>query len=239
MLNEISEYCKALRLSKNIVENCKTTEAESYEEFLMKILKSEVEHRKEARTNLLLKRAGFNKLKTFRDYDFKEITLPESLNLNDLKELSFLDNKENLIMYGNVGTGKTHLATALGVEACMNGKKVGFYTTAGLVNQLSESKSNGKLTSLLKKLKNLDLLICDEWGYVPLSREGSQLLFEVISDSYEKRSLIITTNLEFSKWANVFYDEKMTAAMLDRLVHYSHLLLFEGQSYRLKNALMK
>lgn len=239
MLNEISEYCKALRLSKNIVENCKEIEAKSNEEFLMKILKLEVEHRKEARTKLLLKRAGFNKLKTFDNYEFQEVTLPESLNLNDLKALNFMKKKENLIMYGNVGTGKTHLATALGVEACMKGKKVGFYTTASLVNQLSESKSNGKLTTLLKRLKGLDLLICDEWGYVPLSRDGSQLLFEVISDSYEKRSLIITTNLEFSKWANVFYDEKMTAAMLDRLVHYSHLLLFEGQSYRLKNALMK
>ena len=135
--------------------------------------------------------------------------------------------------------GKTHLATAIGVAACSIGKKVGFYTTANLVNLLSESKENGKLSAFMKKLISLDLLICDEWGYVPLAKDGSQLLFQVISECYERRSIIITTNLEFSKWVNVFYDEQMTAAMIDRLIHHSHLLLFEGSSYRMKNSIMK
>lgn len=239
MLEEISECCKSLKLSRNIVENCRKIEARDNVEFLLKILKEEIEHRKESRTKLLLKKAGFNKIKSFADYDSREINFPPVLSIESIKELEFMKKKQNLIMYGNVGTGKTHLATAIGVEACNKGRKVGFYTTASLVNQLSESKSKGTLSTLMKKLKSLDLLICDEWGYVPLAKEGSQLLFQVISECYEQRSLIITTNLEFSKWVNVFYDEQMTAALIDRIVHYSHLILFEGGSYRMKNSTMK
>jgi len=239
MLDQISECCKALRLSKNIVENCKQINKDSHEEFLLELLKLEVKHRIESRTKLLLKKAGFHKLKTFSDYEFSEIKFPATISELEIKDLEFLPKAQNLILYGNVGTGKTHLATAIGVEACISGKKVGFYTAANLVNQLNESKANGKLSTLLKKLNNLDLLICDEWGYVPLAKEGSQLLFQVISECYENRSIIITTNLEFSKWVNVFYDEQMTAAMIDRLIHHGHLLIFEGSSYRMKNSLMK
>ena len=101
-----------------------------------------------------------------------------------------------------------------------------------------QAKRNGSLEKILRQLAKLDLLICDEWGYVPLDREGSQLLFNVISDCYEARSLIITTNLEFVKWVNIFYDENMTAALIDRLVHHSHLLVFSGQSYRVKRSLI-
>ena len=131
------------------------------------------------------------------------------------------------------------MATAIGIEACSQGKVVRFFRTAALVNQLSDAQKKGELNQLLTKLSKAELLICDEWGYVPLDRDGSKLLFQVISDCYEQRSVIITTNLEFSKWVNIFYDEQMTAAMIDRLVHHSYLLLFDGQSYRIKNSLMK
>lgn len=116
---------------------------------------------------------------------------------------------------------------------------VGFFRTAALVNQLSDAQKKGELNKLLKQLAQIDMLICDEWGYLPLDRDGSKLLFQVISDCYEQRSVIITTNLEFSKWVNIFYDEQMTAAMIDSLVQHSFLVLFEGKSYRIKNSLMK
>jgi DNA replication protein DnaC len=146
---------------------------------------------------------------------------------------------ENLILYGPVGTGKSHMATAIGVAACSRGKKVKFYRTAALVNLLSEAKVKGELQRFMKQLRKTDLLICDEWGYIPFEKDGSQLLFQVISECYEKRSVIITTNLEFSKWNGIFYDEKLTSAIIDRLVHHSHLLIFQGQSYRLTHSTMK
>jgi len=163
----------------------------------------------------------------------------KKLSVGDLKEATFISEKKNLILYGNVGTGKTHLATAIGVEACKQGRIVQFFRTAALVNLLNDAQRKGELVQLLKKLSKAELLICDEWGYVPLDRDGSKLLFQVISECYEQRSVIITTNLEFSKWVNIFYDDQMTAALIDRLVHHSYLLIFDGQSYRIKNSLMK
>jgi DNA replication protein DnaC len=149
--------------------------------------------------------------------------MPSGLDINYLKNASFIEEQKNLILYGNVGTGKTHMAIAAGVAACNKGKIVRFFRTAALVNQLNDAQKKGDLNWFLKQLSKADLIICDEWGYVPLDRDGSKLLFQVISECYEQRSVIITTNLEFSKWVNIFYDEQMTAAMIDRLVHHSYL----------------
>lgn len=236
MFNEIAECCKTLKLSRNIVENCKTITASSHEEFLLQLLKMELEHRSDSRYSRLINKAGFLSMKSFSGYDFSEVKLPSDMKPGDLKSCEFIRQKQNIIMYGNVGTGKTHLATAIGIEACKQGLNVGFYRTAALVNQLSDARKEGRLNTLLKKITNTDLLICDEWGYVPLDREGCQILFQVISECYERRSLIITTNLEFGKWVNIFYDEIMTAALIDRLIHHSRLIIFDGQSYRMKNS---
>lgn len=239
MKTEIAECCRRLRLSKNIAEISDQVEADSYQEYLLKILAEEVAYRETTRKNRLVKQAGFYSLKTFDGYCFDEIRLPTELSVAEIKEAAFVRQRKNLIFYGNVGTGKTHLASAIGIEACNRGMEVRFFRTAALVNQLSDAQKKGELNKLLKQLSKIDLLICDEWGYVPLDRDGSRLLFQVISDCYEQRSVVITTNLEFSKWVNIFYDEQMTAAMIDRLVHHSYLLLFDGQSYRIKNSLMK
>jgi DNA replication protein DnaC len=239
MKTEIAECCRRLRLSKNIALASDQIEAESHQEYLLKVLKQELHYREAARKSRLIKQAGFYALKTFDGYCFDEIRLPVELSVADLKEAAFVSQQKNLIFYGNVGTGKTHLATSIGIEACNRGKAVRFFRTAALVNQLSDAQKKGELNRFFKQLAKVDLLICDEWGYVPLDRDGSKLLFQVISDCYEQRSVIITTNLEFSKWVNIFYDEQMTAAMIDRLVHHSYLLLFDGQSYRIKNSLMK
>ena len=239
MKAEIAECCRRLRLSKNIAEISDQVEADSYQEYLLKVLKQEVAYRETTRKNRLVKQAGFYNLKTFDGYSFDEIRLPTELSIADLKEVNFVRQQKNLIFYGNVGTGKTHLATAIGIEACNRGLSVRFFRTAALVNQLSDAQKKGEFNKFLKQLAKTDLLICDEWGYVPLDRDGSKLLFQVISDRYEQRSVIITTNLEFSKWVNIFYDEQMTAAMIGRLVHHSYLLLFDGQSYRIRKSLMK
>jgi DNA replication protein DnaC len=211
----IKQYCKKLRLGMNIYENYSKISAADHADFLAQLLKMEVEHRELVRKNRNLKSAGFDVIKTF------------------------IERQENLILYGPVGTGKTHMATAIGVAACARGKKVKFYRTAALVNLLSEVKAKGELQRFMKQLRKTDLLICDEWGYVPFEKDGSQLLFQVISECYEKRSVIITTNLEFSKWNGIFYDEKLTSAIIDRLVHHSHLLIFQGPSYRLTHSTMK
>jgi DNA replication protein DnaC len=239
MKAEIAMCCKSLRLSSNIAATCDEVEAQSNQEYLLKILRNEVAYRRANRHARLIKQAGFYSLKTFEGYSFDEIRLPAELTVAALKEVAFVDDKKNLILYGGVGTGKTHLATAIGVEACKRDKRVMFFRTAALVNHLNELQKKGGVLRFFKQLSKTDLLICDEWGYVPLDLAGSKLLFQAISDCYEARSVVVTTNLEFSKWVNIFYDEQMTAAMIDRLVHHSHLLLFEGQSHRIKNSLMR
>ncbi|MGV8103384.1 MAG: IS21-like element helper ATPase IstB [Mesotoga sp.] len=232
----ISDYCKKLRLGKNIATNYLQIEAKSHEEFLVKLLQQEIENRNISRKNRYLKQAKFEIVKSFQGYDFQNVQIPQSITLEALKNGEFIDREENLILYGPVGTGKTHLATAIGVQACSQEKKVRFFRTVTLVNELIQAKEEGKLDRLLKQLNKLDLLICDEWGYIPLDREGSQLLFQLIADCYEKRSVIITTNLEFSKWNGIFYDDKLTSAIIDRLVHHCHLIVFTGRSYRLEHS---
>lgn len=239
MRNQIYEYCKELRLSSSFADNALTLTGDSCQEYMLKVLRAELDYRTEKRKKLHLKQAGFDVMKTFEDYDFNKIIIPNSITLDGIRTLDFMIRKENLILYGRNGAGKSHMATALGVEACMQGKKVKFYKTSTLVNELSDAKADGSLTKLLKKLSKLDLLICDEWGYLPFDAEGSQLLFQVIADCYEKRSLIITTNIEFSKWNGIFYDDQLTAALIDRLVHHSHLVVFDRESWRFEHSLMK
>jgi len=235
----IKQYCKELRFGMNIYNSYSKINATDYADFLAQLLKMEIDHRELVRKNRNLKSAGFDVIKTFENYEFGNIQIPNAISIEELKAGAFVDNHENLILYGPVGTGKSHMATAIGVEACSRGKKVKFYRTATLVNLLSEVKAKGELQRFMKQLRNTELLICDEWGYVPFEKDGSQLLFQVISECYEKRSVIITTNLEFSKWNGIFCDEKLTSAIIDRLVHHSYLLVFQGQSYRLIHSTMK
>jgi DNA replication protein DnaC len=235
---ELIQSCKKLRLSRNLAENSVNIEAGNFQEYLLKLFKLEIEHREKAKIERLIKTAGFYVRKTFDDFRFDEIKLPSGVTQEYLKEVTFVDETKNLILYGNVGTGKSHLGIAMGMEACRRGMKVGFYRTANLVNRLSDAKKAGELTKLLNTIRKQDLLILDEWGYVPLDREAAQLLFQVISDSYERRSVVLTTNLEFSRWVSIFYDEQMTAAIIDRLIHHSYLLIFDGSSNRVRNSLM-
>ena len=239
MREKLLECCKQLRLSSVLADNAMTATGATHQDYLLQILNTEIINRSNKRRNLHLTKAGFDNIKTFNGYDFEDITLPPGITIDLLKQAEFLSRQENLILYGRNGAGKSHMATAIGVEACMQGKNVRFYKTAALVNELVAAKANGTLIHLLKKLSKLDLLICDECGYIPFDAEGSQLLFQVITDCYEKRSLIITTNIEFSRWNGIFYDDQLTSALIDRLVHHSHLIVFGRDSWRLRHSLMK
>lgn len=232
--------CRKLRLGRDMIENAKSMKEKDPIILLNKLFTMEVESRELKRRNTFIKQAKFDVLKTFEDYTFKDIKMPKSITPDEITIPSFIEKKENLILYGNVGSGKTHLAIATGIAACNLGKKVRFFRTAALVNELVEAKKQGNLVKLLKNIERCDLLICDEWGYVPIDSAGAKLLFGVIADCYERKSLIITTNLEFTKWNEVFYDEKLTAAIIDRIIHHSHLLDFSKRdSRRLMNSLIK
>jgi len=235
---EISKYQRKLRLSNNLMQIYPKIKAETNEEFLLQLLKELYEDRDEKRRIRNLNNAGFLVVKSLEDYDYFQIRFPDRLLLKDLETLSFLDRKENLILYGSVGTGKTHLSVALGVNAINQGKKAVFYRVHDLVNQL-ESNDFKTVSKVQKKINSADLLILDEWGYLPLHQEGARLLFDIISTCYETKSIIITTNIEFGRWKGFLFDEKLTAAIVDRLVHHSHMLMFTGKSYRMTNSLIK
>lgn len=233
---KLYELCKKLRLSQNFVEMAMECEGETHQEYLKELLTRELKNRDINRVTKLINTAGFYTIKSINDFRFDEVTLPSGLSKELLLTLDFIREKKNIIMYGRTGTGKTMLSTALGVLACQQNMTVKFFRTASLINQLSEAKSSGTLGLIHKKLKKASLIILDEWGYVPYDREGAQLLFDFLSEIHEQKSVILNTNLEFSRWANVLYDEQMTAALIGRLTHHCHLLLFPGENNRLRES---
>ncbi|KAA0970098.1 AAA family ATPase, partial [Paeniglutamicibacter gangotriensis] len=203
------------------------------------VLMAEHESRLESRRQRLLKAARLPAMKTLTGFDYTSVRFPEDYGREPLESLDFIDRAQDLVLYGDVGTGKTHMATALVAAACRRGIAARFFTTSALVMMLRRAKEEDRLDKELASLAKNQLLAIDELGYLPIDTEGARLLFQVIADGYEKRSLIITTNLEFSRWGSVFGDDNMAAAVIDRLVHHGRLLQFRGESYRVKNALMR
>ena len=202
-------------------------------EFLEMLLDEEVIHRENNRYNRLLKTACFPTIKTIDSFDFSKAPFINKKEIMDLLNLDFLSDNQNIVFIGNQGTGKSHIITSIGVEACKQGKSVLFFTAASLGHKLIEMQDHLYLNKFVEKLKKVDLLIIDELGYVSLSHQSTQLLFQVFSERYEKGSIMITSNLEFGEWGNVFNDEIMAAAIIDRLVHNSVIKSFKGESYRL------
>lgn len=237
MNEQIEEYAKRLKLSW-IRENFHEIEATNNQEYLLKLFEKEVQNREERRINLLLRQAQLPKTGD-QPYQWEHIQIPQGIERKTILNGEFIPKKENLILYGGVGTGKTYLATLLSLNAIHRfGKPVKFYTVASLVNKLIEANQNGSLAKLMKQIEKLDLLVLDELGYIPLNKEGAELLFQVISMCYEKKSIVITTNLQFGQWNHVFGDPVLTEAVIDRLIHHSHLLLFTGDSFRYKESLL-
>ncbi len=183
-----------------------------------------------------IKAAKFPATKSLDSFDFKAIpSLNKPLTM-ELARCEFVDRRENVIALGPSGTGKTHVALGLGLAACQKGMKVRFITAAALVHELIEATDERRLQRLQKLLISQDLLIIDELGFVPLSKTGAELLFEVISQRYERGSIIITSNLPFDEWTEVFGAERLTGAILDRLTHHVHILEMNGDSFRLRQS---
>lgn len=236
---EIQALSRKLLLSSQLSETCLESGTQKQLDFVRDLLAEEAARREQNKINRLLKKAAFPCFKTFENYEANQIAIPDDFSLDAMKDSSFARDKLNLVLYGPVGTGKTHLAVAAGIAACKRGMSVRFYTVASLVRLLGTASKNGKLDKVLRDIQQAELLILDEWGYVPIDTEGARLLFQIVSDSYERRSVVITTNLEFSRWGTVISDQQMAAAMIDRLIHHGYLLVFQGESYRMTHALMR
>jgi len=235
--------CKELRLA-GIRQQWQTLtrqaseKAMEYDEFLLMCLEEEHITRQNKRLLTLLKQARLPVKKTLEGFDFKEMPSLSKTKVLQLANNEYIRRRENIICVGKPGTGKTHIAIALALAAVNEGIRVKFTTVMQLIQELQLAQQEYRLPRYLKQWNKFDLVICDELGYVPLG-EGGKLLFQFISSRYESASLIITTNLEFSKWIEVFGDTTITAALLDRLTHHSKILLFEGESFRFKESLQK
>jgi len=234
--DKIAACCKQLRLSSNLADRAMTQEGDTNQEYLYNLLKNEITYRKQSRIAKLQKSACFPKLYSPEQFRTDEIDFPEGISFESLMDLDFYDQGKNVIMYGGTGTGKTMLSILIGTEACKRGISVKFYRTAGLINQFTESHQKGTLSLLKKKLSVAQIIILDEFGYVPYDRIGSQLLFDYLSEIHETKPVILNTNLEFSQWVNVLYDQRMTTALIGRLTHHVQLILFPGGNNRLRES---
>lgn len=236
--NVINLYCKQLKLPTfNHYEDIirQLDKDKSYADFLLELLKAEALQRQENNQKRRIKKAKYPYLKTIDEYDLTRLMHIKEPFIWELAGCDYIDKNQNIVMIGNPGTGKTHLAISLGIKACMNGYSVRFYTAATLATELVEASDYKHLAKLERQLGNVDLLIIDELSYLSFNRHQSDLLFKVIADRSEKGSIIITTNLEFSKWTELFDNPTMVSALVDRITFRSHVLNMNGESYRKDN----
>lgn len=236
--DEITRCCKTLRLSVTLAERAEVVTGSTNQEFLYNLLKAEIDYRHSTKINSLIAGADFPVQYSFNQFHPSEVEFPADCDINSLKSLQFYRDGKNIIMYGGTGTGKTMLSICIGISACRKGIPVKFFRTANLVNKFSMYKENGKLDRFVEKLNRASILILDEFGYVPYDRTGINLLFDYLSEIHDNPSkvIILNTNLEFSRWVNVLYDQQLTAALIGRLTHHCHLILFPGENNRLKES---
>lgn len=232
----IAACCKQLRLSSNLADRAMSQKGKTNQEYLCKLLENEIEYRRKTRIIKLQNSAGFPKRYAPEQFRTDEVDFPDGVSFESLMALDFHRQGRNIIMYGGTGTGKTMLSILVGIQACKEGIPVRFYRTAGLINLFTESHQNGTLTALKRKLNTAQIIILDEFGYVPYDRTGSQLLFDYLSEIHEQKEVILNTNLEFSQWVNVLYDKRMTTALIGRLTHHVELILFPGGNNRLRES---
>jgi len=237
----LQHHLKALKLPTILREHeamarlC-AKERSSYSDFLLKLTERELMDREQRAADRRLRDAKFPVPKTLDSFDFAAQPSINEAAVRELMRGEYLLGRENILLVGNPGTGKTHLASALGHAACMQGNRVRFFSVTGLVTQLLEHREERNLQRLHRQLERNRLLILDELGYVPFTKAGAELLFDVVSRAYERNSLIVTTNLPFEQWTEVMGSERLTGALLDRLTHRVHILEANGESYRLQHS---
>lgn len=239
LTQDIISYSKELRLP-TFRENYESAALEavneslSFEQYLHGLLQQEYEARAENRKKARIRQAGFPQLKYLQDLSREDLPREAFERLPQLERLDFIRNGRNLILAGNPGTGKTHLALGLGIKACTEGFRVLFTTVPRMLTQIRESRSEKILSKLEHRFEKFDLVICDEFGYISYDKEGAELLFNHLSLRAGLKSTIITTNLSFDRWPEIFGDPTLTAAMVDRLTHRAFLINMNGKSYRVK-----
>ncbi len=235
----IGEYCRELKMPRisrdyeTLVRQA-TDAGWDYEDFLLHMLELEVNGRRDATANRRVRDARFPEVKTLEQIDWAAMKGISRIAVMQLATCEYLDRGDDIVIAGPIGTGKTMLATALGVEAAKRRKRVAFTRAADLVRELIEARDERQLGRLKRRYLRVDLLICDELGFVPFDKSGGELLFNLLADRYERRSTVITTNLAFGEWVQVFGSEKLTTALLDRLGHHATVLTTKGESYRTK-----
>jgi DNA replication protein DnaC len=234
-------HLKTLRLPTMLAEYAKLSREaaaadENYEEYLLRLTDLEVAQRSANALTARIKAAGFPVLKDLDTYDFSAMPSVPKAKIVELARGEWIEQKFNLCLLGNAGTGKTHLAIALGQAACRAGQRVRFFTAAALVNALEEAQKQYRLERFLGQLDKLDLLAIDELGYLSFSRSGAELLFQIFAERYERASILVTSNLAFSDWGSIFQGERMTAALLDRFTHRCHIFEINGESYRFRES---
>ncbi len=239
MLEHIKEQASSLRLGafSSEIDNYLLQAAEgnwSYQELLYHLLEREMELKTEQRKRQRIRTAGFAQLLYLNELQRTELPIDAQKTLPELESLAFIKQGRNVVLYGNPGTGKTHISTALGIKACGEGFSVCFTSVPRLLTQIRECRSDRTLRSLELKFEKYDLVICDEFGYVSCDKEGGELLFNHLSLRAGRKSTIITTNLSFDRWGEIVKDKVLVTAMVDRLTHKAILVNMTGESYRLK-----
>jgi DNA replication protein DnaC len=234
----LNHRLKSLRLPTVLREYGKLAKQAAAEgldhvQFLARLIELEMIDRERRMIERRIKAAKFPSVKSLDSFDFKAIPALNKMQVLELARCEWVDRRENVIALGPSGTGKTHIALGLGLSACQKGLSVGFVTAAALVHELMEARDERRLLRLQKQMVGYKLLIIDELGFVPLSKTGAELLFELISQRYERGSTLITSNLPFDEWTETFGSERLTGALLDRLTHHVNILEMNGESYRL------
>ncbi len=237
----LEHHLKELKLPTFLKEYDKVAsrcaaEGVDHPDYLLRLSELELIERNHRMVERRIKAARFPATKSLDTFDFLAIPWLNKALVLEQARCEYIDRKDNVIALGNSGTGKTHVALGLGLAACQRGLSVGFTTAAALVHELIEARDERRLLNFQRKLARLKLLIVDELGFVPLSKTGAELLFEVFSQRYERGSVLATSNLPFDEWTEIFGSERLTGALLDRLTHHVHILEMNGESFRLKQS---